>query len=184
MAAIGGVNTKLSSRMTVGRYRELEFLGDRRALGNFIVERFIERYFRPIEGSTNKHGFSLLAIGCLVIETLESFYQGRADTRRISKRMFHDFFGRDTPLKVFGGGDDWFYRDIRCGILHQGETRGGWRVLRNGRLLDSSAKTINATQFLRELRKTLAAYAGLLETDDVCWSQFKKKMNAVCSNCE
>ena len=107
--------------MTVARYKKLETAGERRALGLFIVERFNERYFRPIEDSPSKHGFAVLAIACLVVETLESFYQGRADTRNVGAQMFRDFFARDTELKVFGGGNDWFYKDIRCGILHQSE---------------------------------------------------------------
>ena len=76
--------TKLSSSTTVARYKKLEAANDREALGQFLVERFDERYFRPIEDSSSKHGFAVLAVACLVIETLESFYQGLPDTRRVS----------------------------------------------------------------------------------------------------
>ncbi len=169
--------------MTVARYHELERINNREALANFICERFEERYFRPIEESLSKHGFTILAVGCLVIETLESFYQGRADTHKFSKQMFRDFFNRNTALKIFSSYDDWFYKKIRCGILHQGETRGGWRVLRSGPLLNTSKKTINATKFLRELKKIVAAYADQLQSDATCWENFKKKMKAVCDNC-
>jgi len=174
----------LSASMTVGRYRALEQAGDRVALGDFIRERFDERYFKPVEDSPSKHGFTLLAVGCLVVETLESFYQGRADTRNASAQMFRDFFARNTPLKVFGGGSDWFFKSIRCGILHQGEARGGWRVLRSGPLLDSSKRTINATRFFRELRKAVSAYADQVAVDDACWKEFKEKMKTVCANCK
>ncbi|MBI2999221.1 MAG: hypothetical protein HYY46_12375 [Deltaproteobacteria bacterium] len=176
-------NTKLSSSVTVARYRELERANDRRALGDFVQERFDERYFRPIEDSRSKHGFALMAVACLVIETIESFYQGRADTRNASRKMFRDFFNRDTPLKVFGGVNDWFFEDLRCGLLHQGEARGGWRILRKGPLLDTKSRTINATQFLRELRKVVAEYANRLAADERCWEQFKTKMKAICGNC-
>lgn len=124
-----------------------------------------------------------MAIGCLTIETLESFYQGRPDTRRVSAQMFRSFFERDTPLKVFGGDGDWFYRDIRCGVLHQAEARGGWRIRRGGPLLDAAARTINATIFLREVRRAVGAYAKELEFDDQCWMRFQRKMQAVCTNC-
>lgn len=103
-------NTKLSASMTVAHYRALEQAGDRVALGDFIRERFDERYFKPVEDSPSKHGFTLLAVGCLVVETLESFYQGRADTRNASAQMFRDFFARNTPLNVFGGGATGFSR--------------------------------------------------------------------------
>jgi len=97
--------------------------------------------------------------------------------------MFHDFLARDTPLRVLGGGGDWFYLDIRCGILHQAEARGGWRVLRSGPLLDATNKTINATRVLRELQKAVKRYAAALEMDDALWDSFRKKMVAVCGNC-
>ena len=99
-------STKLSSSTTVAQYRTLEAAGDRKAIGQFFVERFDERYFRPIEDSSSKHGFAVLAVACLVIETLESFYQGRPDTKNVSTQMFRDFLARDTPLKVLAGGDD------------------------------------------------------------------------------
>lgn len=181
--AMSSDNTKLSSSFTVARYRKLELSNDRKALGVFVQQRFDERYFRPVEDSCSKHGFALMAVACLVIETLESFYQGRADTKGVGGDMFRDFFNRDTPLKVFRSANNWFYHDIRCGLLHQSEARGGWHILRRGPLLDTKAKTINATCFLRELRKVLGAYADQLAVGEECWKQFKRKMKAVCENC-
>lgn len=147
-------NTKLSSTVTVQRYLELEAAGDREAIARFIEKRFDERYFIPMErrDRSRKHGFALMAVACLVIETLESFYEGLSDTRRVGGQTFRNFFARNTPLHVFADGGNWFYDDIRCGILHQGEARRGWRIMRQGPLLDSGGRSINATRFLRELR--------------------------------
>lgn len=182
--AVSPENTKLSSSTTVARYLELRQADDRKALSAFIRERFEERYFKPIEDSRSKHGFASLAVACIVIETLESYYQGRADTRNVSAQMFRNFFKRDTPLKVFSSTDDWFFKNIRCGLLHQSEVRRGWRVLRSGPLLDTKARAINATRLLRELRKAVAAYGQELTVNEQCWHQFKKKMKAVCGNCK
>ncbi|WP_200822324.1 hypothetical protein [Caballeronia terrestris] len=172
--------------MTVERYQRLEQSNNRQALAEFVRERFDERYFRPIESTSrqDKHGFMIMAICCLIIETLESFYQGMPDTRKLSSAMFRSFFGRDTTLDVFAGDNDWFYKDIRCGILHQSEARNGWRIVRRGRLLDKSRKSINATKFIRELRTIVDTYAEQLEKDEEIWLKFKKKMKAVCKNCD
>lgn len=124
-----------------------------------------------------------MAVSCLLIETLESFYQGLPDTNKRSAQMFRDFLARDTPLKVLGGGEDWFYKDIRCGILHQSESRGGWRILRSGPLLDVQSKTINATAVLRQLRESVHRYAEKIKTDEHLWNNFLKKMDAICHNC-
>jgi hypothetical protein len=175
--------TKLSSSMTVGRYRELVKANDREALGRFIVERFDERYFRPVSDSNSKHGFAIMAVACLVIETLESFYEGRADTKGESKKMFRDFFNRNSALSSFGKRNDWFFTDIRCGILHQAESRGGWKIQRKGPLLDEHNKTINATTFLNQLQKAVAQYAAELQSDETIWKNFCTKVDAICTNC-
>lgn len=177
-------SVQLSSSVTVGRYQALEAAGDRAELAHFIIERFDERYFWPVETSEKKHGFTILAVACLVIETLESFYQGRGDTRGLSRKMFQSFLARPGPLKVLGvGRKDWFFEDIRCGILHQAETRGGWLVARRGALLDTRTRTINSTKLIRELRGAVKAFAQAVQTDDTAWDLFKIKMAAVCKNC-
>lgn len=178
-------NTKLSSSVTVSQYRKLVQNDDRQTLAQFVRDRFYERYFRPIESTPKgaKHGFMIMAVCCLVIETLESFYQGLGNTRNVSWRMFRDFFARGTSLNVFAGNENWFYNDIRCGILHQGEARNGWRIVRNGALLDVPNKRINATKFIQEMHRAVGAYTDELRHDDALWKAFKTKMNAVCKNC-
>jgi len=174
----------LSSNVTVARYRALEAAMDRAALALFVRERFEERYFRPAFGvKGTRHGFTLMAIACLVIETLEAFYQGIDSTRGRSREMFAAFFARPTQLRVFGGDQDWFYQHIRCGILHQGEARGGWRILRRGPLLDNETRSINALLFLRAVRNAVAEYSYQIEHDDAIWRRFKLKMAAVCGAC-
>jgi hypothetical protein len=172
--------------VTVARYKELEQNDERQELAQFVRERFNERYFHPIASTPmkDKHGFTIMAVCCLVIEALESYYQGKGDTKGQSRAMFESFFKRDTPLEVFAGDSDWFYKDIRCGILHQSEARSGWHILRSGPLLDKPTKRINATRFFRELRKAVDSYASQLQHDDNLWTLFKKKMNAVCDNCD
>lgn len=177
--------TKLSSTVTVARYRELESADDRAALSEFIIQRFDERYFAPIESAptTSKHGLASLAVACMVVETLEAFHQGLGDTKRLSGKMFSDFFARETPFRAFGKNGRWFYDDVRCGILHQGAVRGGWRVWRSGPLLDEQAKTINATRFIHHLQGAVRRYGRAIVSDDRCWQLFKKKMGVVCANC-
>lgn len=177
-------STKLTESITVARYRELEAANNRVACGRFIVERFHERYFAPALHAETRHGFTLMAIGCLVIEALECFYQGKEHSKGRSEAMFKSFFERKTGLEGFGAEANWFFRDIRCAILHQAETTSGWRVRRAGKLLDMQARSINAYFFVLHLQKAVTSYARQLETDDKLWQNFCKKMAAVCRNCE
>jgi hypothetical protein len=182
--------TLLSSSVTIARYRELEARRDREGIADFILERFSERYIMPV-GEGKKQGFCTMAICCLMIEALESFYQGWPDTKTRSSEAFDSFFRRcaeqKSELGVFADHADNFYRGVRCGILHQAETARGWRIRREGPLFDPSTKIINATLFHNELEKVLMAYRGTLKQSDwdsEIWHNLRKKMEAVIENCK
>jgi hypothetical protein len=83
-----------------------------------------------------------------------------------------------------GGRRGWFYEDIRCGILHQSETRGGWRVWRRGPLVDLQGKTINAKSLIHHLQAATKSYAVQLQDDEELWRNFLRKMEKICENCE
>lgn len=177
-------DTKLSSDVTVAQYRALEDANERVVIGRFLVKRFDERYFHPTMRAPARHGFTLMAVGCLVIESLECFYEGRKDSKGASEKVFEEFFKRPTGLEVFAAGKPgWFYTQVRCGILHQAEVVGGWRILRKGPLLDVAEHAINAKKFIDHLHQAVADYAAQLQTDDKLWKNFRKKMKAVCENC-
>ena len=167
-------STELAKGFTVKRYRELKAKGDRAACSQLIVRRFEERYFDPVVDHPKRHGMTMMAIGCLVIEALECFYQGRSDSKGKSEQMFESFLKRPTGLEALGGAKNWFYKQIRCGILHQAETDGGWRIQRRGPLLDTKMRVINAKRFIDLLQAAVASYARQLETDADLWKNFKK----------
>lgn len=176
----------LSSTISVARYRELELARKRKAIADFVEQRFRERYISPAscEGA---HGFSIMANCCLMIEALESFYQGWEDTELRSEQAFEHFFKREPRFQVFQPLCSDFCYNVRCGILHQGELRGGWRVETSGPLLNEGKLTINAVEFLRRLGMYLAAYAEMLcnqgwETDE--WVKFRRKMDHVIEHCK
>lgn len=177
---------KLSRNCTVSQYRRLELLEDKNAIADFIESRFNERYLDPIEAhSTKKHGFTIMAVSCLMIEALESFSLGWTDSRGKSKKAFLSFFSRWQEFTDFEPLATDFYLHIRCGILHQAETTGGWRIRRTGPLL--SERTINASRFSQALRRALGTYSLQLREhpwDAPDWLAFRKKMDAVCRNTE
>jgi hypothetical protein len=178
-------NVFLTSDKTVADYRALQAADDRVRAGELVVQRFQERYLWPAQGE-GKHGFAMMAIACLLIETYQGFVLGRANTKMgDGAATFRSFFEDNAPLKVFAAGkENWFYKNVRCGILHQAEVRDGWRIRRDDALLDFDKRTINATKFLRELEGIIAAYPQRLADDDALWTNFCKKMDAVCRTCE
>ena len=112
-------DVELAPGYSVGRYREMEAARDRGGIAVLIKSRFTDRYLAPMlaRGGT-KHGFSNMAIGCLMLEALESFRRGWPDTRNRSEQAFCSFFDRHQRFASFRGFASRFYRDVRCGILH------------------------------------------------------------------
>lgn len=180
---------KLSSTVTVSKYREFEASEEyKEAIISFIEERFTERYITPLQDRSTKHGFSMMAVNCLMIEALEAFWLGLIDTENPGAEVFTSFFNRNSNFKDFRGYGRTFYEDVRCGILHQAETKGGWRIIREGKLFEPSKKIINATEFQKQLKKSLELYCDSLreaswDEEKGLWEKLKFKMDAICKNC-
>lgn len=179
--------TLLSNTVSIAKYRHMEQNRDRNGISLFVRQRFTERYIDPVRKSEAKHGFSIMAVCCLMIEALESFKQGWRSTRGKSKESFRRFFSGNQHLAEFRPLADDFYEHVRCGILHQAETTGGWKIRRKGPLFDDSSRHINATEFLARIDNCLDDYCKRLcdeSWESEIWQNLRTKMEAVCLNCE
>jgi hypothetical protein len=180
-------STKLSSKHTVRDYLRMENERDQKGIAAMILLRHRERYVNPVECSPAKHGFALMALACLLIETIQSFREGLEDTKGQSRKMFRDFLKAESGFAEFAAIADSFYEDIRCGILHQGESRAGWTIKRQGPLIDKQHQRLNATRFLRAVDASLSSYCHELEESDWGggqWEMCRKKMEAIVANCQ
>ena len=178
----------LTSNITVRQLRKwIKKVDDKskEKIIDLIHHRFTNRYTKHIRNIDS--GFLKMAIACLTIETLESFKQGRKNTKGVGEKMFKDFF--ETEQDLFPGFKDIykeFYADIRCGILHQAETTNAWRILRRDLLLDTKNKTINATKFVAALEKSISGYVDVLKIeslDSKLWKNAILKLEDICDNC-
>ncbi len=163
-------------------------------IADFIYERHYRRYLKPFEFNDQKYikeyknGFAIMANCCLLIETIESFYRGWPQSR--NELNFLKFFTREIRFKDFATNDipTQFYKHIRCGILHQGETTGGWSINRNSSmLLDKTKREINAYLFAIQLNESLKAYRDELKAskwEDPIWTKTKDKMKSIIKNCK
>jgi hypothetical protein len=175
--------------VTIGKYREWIKGNNKKKIAILVFNRFFERYIEPLNNisKTKKNGFCIMANCCLMIEALESFYNGWNDTESRSQLAFCNFFDRVSLFSDFHGYSGKFYKNVRCGILHQAETTGGWKIRRNGDLFDHNKLIINATKFLHLLKGYLEQYKRDLENSNWksgVWNNFRKKMDAIIKNCE
>ncbi|WDE96334.1 hypothetical protein PQO03_11500 [Lentisphaera profundi] len=176
--------SKISSTVSVEKYRTYESNKDTLKISDFIYERFYERYINPFKDNKNKHGFSMLAIACLMIESLETFKQGWKNSKNQSKKSFQLFFDDSIHLDNLKNIPDDFYTHIRCGLLHQAETTGGWHITRQEKqLYHSESKTIDASLFFKAIEKEFEIYISNLKKSDWnsdIWKKARKKLSYIC----
>ena len=91
--------------------------------------------FRNVFNEEYKNGFLIMTSCSLLIETFSSFLLGQNKTPRgKSDGMFNTVFeyaeSKNNELKQFK--NKLFYSNIRCGLLHQGETYGKFKITRKG----------------------------------------------------
>lgn len=182
---------ELASKFTVGNYLDAVDARNREVVADAIHRRFVERYLQPVSYSAGPgRGFTMMAIGCLMIEALESFRRGWPDTRKrgLGEQAFCSFFDAHDAFAPFRGHAHDFYEGVRCGVLHQAETTLGWRIRRDGEVLAvvGGVRTINAKKFVLALRKALDSYRDRLKAaawEDEIWILLRKKMERICGNC-
>jgi len=179
--------------VTDKNYKQYEKYKNKHAIAKMIFNRLYGRYLKTFAFSDKKfkneykNGFSIMANCCLCIETIQSFKNGWKETPRGNGNAAFECFFKDSDnfgLKLFVGIN--FYKNIRCGILHQGETTGGWRVRRDGELLDIENNTINSILFLNEIKRALRSYTDKLESsewDSKIWNNCRKKIKNIINNC-
>ena len=156
-----------------------------------LENRLSARFFDAVKVIDKRDfaGFAVLALDCLLIETLQQFREGADETpRRKGEQYFVDFlttapfsayFTKATAAK--------FYDHFCCGILHQAKIKASSKVRRVGPLVapthDGKGLIINRKLFHATLRKAFAAYLrGLRNRSDALLCQhFVKKMNHICN---
>lgn len=134
-----------------------------------------------------KNGFLIMTSCSLLIETFASFLAGQNETPRgKSADMFINVFEyaetKGNELKAFKNNQ--FYSKIRCGLLHQGETYGKFKITRKGiKLLDN--ETIDAYLFLKHLNQLLLTYKDDLTNgkwDSKEWDACRLKIRYITTN--
>ena len=78
--------TELASGFTVRDYKAALDAQAKKTIAEALRRRFTERYISPVMPGPGKqmHGFTMMAISCLMIEALESFRHGWPDTSALA----------------------------------------------------------------------------------------------------
>ncbi|MGO8489787.1 hypothetical protein ACC757_23675 [Rhizobium ruizarguesonis] len=168
------------------------------ATGRCLDTRLRHRYLDPIKGIARSRklkgeGFLILTIQCSLLEFLASLrlgwnYSHGADwgdnfEYGDSKRLFVDFLRRNTPFLNFiptKAKATTFYRDIRCGLVHEAQTKDGW-VVKGGSskypLVDFDTKVVNRDAMGDAIDDYLANYRQAVKTDQDLQEAFIRKFD-------
>ena len=141
-------------------------------LAGRIHERFIEPidYLiaaeEPKSAIERRFGFAVLAIDCLLVETLGAFIDGLEDTDRKSGPTFCKFLTTRPLFSAYFTENlaNRFYKEFRCGILHQAEVGGESKVWSVGPLVQvvDDRIIVNRNKFHEQLKAEFENYLAEL----------------------
>ena len=153
-----------------------------------------ERIFR--EFRHRRYGFSIMALNCLLIETLAQFYDGLKESPSRTNQIFYTDFLNQKSLVLKAIFTDRsaayiFFKTIRCGILHQAETKEN-SIIRYSKLndidcpfellADNMSIIIYRKPFQKYLNEEFNTYKQTLQnkSDATLVENFKLKMGYIC----
>jgi len=167
-------------------------------------DRINGRFLEPIRLIENDKaigqfaGFSILALDCLLIETLNQFYQGIDETPvRQLRKQFWIFFRNSEYFSEHFTEESAkaFYYHVRCGLLHQAQTKKLTFIradqkamiqLTNGN--PSDGIIVDRVKFHQALKDEIDSYMTKLVSDNaahaVLKENFVKKMQIICGGAD
>ena len=125
-----------------------------------------------------------MALDCLLIETIQQFIEGVPETPRRENKCY---FKKFLISRFKEGFDDkkaeMFYDQIRCGILHQAETKESSKIKTSHELpiikftKEKDGLIINRKKFHEKLKKVIKLYIEELKdtTNELLRKNFRKK---------
>jgi hypothetical protein len=177
------------------------------AYWRFYRMRIDTRYIYPIASieehdSERGEGFAITALFCSLIEFLEScekgdnfdLYANGNDTPQShkynshqAKSYFKEFLKTRTPFDKLIPSTlvDSFYQDVRCALLHEARTKGGWYISSapsSGVLILQKGGRINLfrDQLIPALKKYFLDYRSRLLVNSSVQEAFIRKFNHLC----
>jgi hypothetical protein len=138
-------------------------------------------------------GFALAALDCLLIDTIQSFKEGRAvgGARPKPARSFSSFLRSSAfAQQLSSSARTEFFDAIRNGVMHDLETRHGWLIREShpdgARVVDrrpvpQRGFILYRTNFHRALEQEVETYLTALRNDEGDFrTNFLRRMDSIC----
>ncbi len=176
-------------------------------ISNVVLRGRLNRlYFDPIHRLTRApgergqgEGFSILTIQCSVLEFLAALrsgwsfkhghkVQGQDNFYGNSKLLFTSFLLSEEPFaSSFTTAEraNQFYTDVRCGLVHEGQTKNAWRIWRgqsSDPLIDFVRKAVYRDVMQRQIETYLDRYCTELSQSVPLQQAFVRKFAYLSAN--
>jgi hypothetical protein len=177
---------------------------------NFFEERIKTRYLNPIKAILDMdlktgEGFAVVNLQCSLIETIECFINGwkfssnpygwfkneiePLNKQRLNnKYIFQIFFEKREPFNNLHVDGSDFFESVRCALLHETQTKNGWKILtkKEGKSIEN--KTIYRNDFQNDIENLIQKYKkAILKGEDFdeiegneLRENFISKFNNIC----
>lgn len=192
---------EIAPNFTTEQWNKLDLAGkeqDWQTAIDVFDDRLSARYIEPVDtlikaehqlkASEKRFGFTILAIDLLLMETIQAFKEGLETTNGISKQVFKNFLENSIYFSGYFTTDEQrekFYKEFRCGILHQAEVQSSALVWSIGELYERAdeMEVLNRNKVHDALKLELRDYVALLRNpaSTELRLKFKKKMDFLAS---
>ncbi len=111
---------------------------------------------------------------------------GKIQRRTNKGEYFKKLLRHQSPFDEYFDTDDKaqnFYKNVRCGLLHEAQTKDGWRILyclSKEKAVDFEQKIVYWEDFKLLVKKYLKNYSTKLSTDQVLQKAFIRKYDCLC----
>ncbi|GLI09665.1 hypothetical protein YDYSG_56970 [Paenibacillus tyrfis] len=196
----------ISPRYQVSDYIDLNLRLDsndetwRQAI-DILKDRIENRFLLIIQDQLDKlranfgiidYSFSVMALNCLLIETMRQFKKGidttESNYRGANQAAFVEFFKQSYFFRDHFSQDTakTFYKHIRCGILHQAQTQSNSQLTIDQdsmvERIENNCIRVDVEKFTYALFEDYEDYVSILnqrDKDTVYRRNFIKKMNHI-----
>jgi len=169
-----------------------------KAFDEFFFRRLESRYLKPIrvlqdKGSWEGEGFSIVSIQCALLEFLAACRGGLIYRHKnpippyeynLSGDLFATFLSTTAPFNALFKLEDAveFYRQVRCALLHEARTKGGWIIHSSGRMgVDCTRKIVFRNTFQTQIIDYINDYGRDLLNDTDLQAAFIRKFDDLAS---
>lgn len=171
-----------------------------RAHNRCLRARLDDRYLQPIKtiqsnGSFIGEGFAILTLQCSLIEFLAALrlglnYRtgaqfGEKNEYGQSGKLYAEFLAGQPPFSdcVPNLASAYeFYRDVRCGLVHEAQTKNGWKVwayTSTNQAIDFGRKIVNRDLLGDAIETYLAQYEAELIASVELQNAFVRKLDYI-----